>query len=88
MKTLRPFTKQDWAAFAGCESAFPWIAELDEEGTVLILDGTTLQMVADRDEFWTRTFPSVGDALNAVAAILAAEASFELGRSLLAEVTL
>lgn len=42
---LRPFTDQDWQAFAGCECLSPFIAELP--GHVVIRDGRVVQLIDD-----------------------------------------
>ena len=39
---LRPFTKEDWMAWAGCESENPFYGEVNhslDNHTILILDG-------------------------------------------------
>ena len=87
MKTLRPFTKQDWDAFSGCETDNPFIAELDEECSVLVLDGNVLQLICDRDNWWSRTFDKPIVALHVAHAICAAADPVELGKALLDEVT-
>jgi hypothetical protein len=47
---FEPFTKGDWDAFCGCQSAKPQIAQVDE--LTLILDGAYLSVVdAEGDEF-------------------------------------
>lgn len=40
---LRPFTRGDWAAYNGCESLHPEIAETDE--ATVILDGNAVEVV-------------------------------------------
>lgn len=40
---FRPFSRQDWDCFNGCESALPMIAEFGDEGYV-ILDGEYLEI--------------------------------------------
>ena len=55
--TLRHFTDSDWQAYAGAESDNPRIAEWDD-GTVLIWDGTSLQLFTHDEEgemtgFWS-----------------------------------
>jgi hypothetical protein len=42
---FRPFTKNDWMAFQGCESPDPLIAET-EDG-LIILDGNTMTIMFD-----------------------------------------
>jgi hypothetical protein len=47
LATMRPFTKDDWHAFAGCESREPLIGEVED--TVLILDDQTLLVLTNDD---------------------------------------
>lgn len=42
---LRPFTKDDWSAFAGCESETPALGELD--CGLVILDGKHVQLMLE-----------------------------------------
>jgi hypothetical protein len=44
MITFRPFSKQDWEDFAGCESEQPLIATLGDD-FLIIVDGSTLELV-------------------------------------------
>ena len=46
---FREFTKEDWYAFAGCDSSNPLIAEIDD-WTVLI-DGETISISRYNDDF-------------------------------------
>jgi hypothetical protein len=43
---FRPFTKQDWYGFQGCESPVPMIAENDDEGILVIIDGDYCELYA------------------------------------------
>ena len=47
--TFRPFTKQDWYGFQGCESPVPFIAE--EEDFLVILDGDYAELYVHDYEF-------------------------------------
>jgi hypothetical protein len=47
---LKPFTKNDWHAFAGCESANPEIGSIGNTESVLILDGKSVA-VLDMSDF-------------------------------------
>jgi len=63
---LRPFDESDWQAFAGAESANPHIAEWDD-GTVLIWDGTSIQIFTHDEEGEMTGFYSTAD-INATVA--------------------
>ena len=43
---FRPFTKTDWYGFQGCESPMPFIAENDDEGILMIIDGDYCELYA------------------------------------------
>lgn len=47
--TFRPFTKNDWYGFQGCESPVPFIAE--EEDFLVILDGDYAELYVHDYEF-------------------------------------
>ena len=87
---LRPFTKQDWQAFSGCESDSPEIAELT--GTfdgVLILDGETVQVIENDQaaSFYTKDCSSPSCARLVALAILSSEQPVILAAELLDEVS-
>lgn len=46
---FRPFTDNDWASFAGCESQDPLICE--KEDYAIVIDGDTVNMVYYEDEY-------------------------------------
>lgn len=46
--TFRPFTAEDWQAYAGCETPEPRIAELGE--MTLIMDGLQVQLILTRED--------------------------------------
>lgn len=52
--TFRPFTKGDWYAFAGCESANPVICESEEY--VIVIDGDSVNMVYHEDGYGGRLY--------------------------------
>lgn len=41
---FRPFTQMDFQAFSGAESPCPMIAENDDEGMMMILDGDVAEL--------------------------------------------
>jgi hypothetical protein len=45
--TMRPFTKDDWFGFAGCETKDPMIGEQGE--FVIVLDGAMINIVHQDD---------------------------------------
>ncbi len=47
MGKIRPFTRNDFHGFCGVESPCPMIAEYEEEGIVLIIDGDAVELYAD-----------------------------------------
>lgn len=47
--TFRPFTKQDWYGFQGCESPIPMIAEAED--FLVIIDGDYAELYVHDDEF-------------------------------------
>lgn len=51
---MRPFTKEDWYGFAGCETKDPMIGESGE--FVIILDGNTLNIIHDEDDYGGEMF--------------------------------
>jgi hypothetical protein len=68
---LRPFTKNDWSAFLGCESEFPEICYGPD--WVLILDGSSLGACLDGPNDVQRHFNSEfssPDAARAIAGFL------------------
>ena len=44
--TFRPFTKNDYFGFAGVTSPVPMIAELEDEGITVIIDGDYAELYA------------------------------------------
>lgn len=44
--TFRPFTKTDYFGFSGVESPVPMIAENDDEGICVIIDGNVAELYA------------------------------------------
>ena len=44
--TFRPFTIQDYYAFSGVQSPVPMIAENDEEGICVVIDGDRAELYA------------------------------------------
>jgi hypothetical protein len=69
---FKPFDKDDWYGFAGCESKSPWIRQGDEDGPTIILDGTTVCSVILADPEATKAlskefnveFADLTDAVN------------------------
>lgn len=55
---MRPFTKEDWYGFAGCETKDPMIGETGE--FIIVLDGTLLNIVHQDDDFGGTLFELVG----------------------------
>lgn len=48
---FREFTQSDWDCYAGCESAWPKIADIHE--FTLIIDGDVLQVLnVEKGEYW------------------------------------
>jgi hypothetical protein len=45
--TFRPFDKTDYYAFSGVESPIPLIAENEDEGILMIVDGPIAELYAD-----------------------------------------
>lgn len=59
---LRPFDKEDWFAFAGCESEDPMIAYCRD--FVFILDGEHTEIYREETSYMrTWTFPDRGTAM-------------------------
>lgn len=52
---MRPFTKEDWMAFAGCESEDPQIGVNGD--FTLVMDGSTLLIVHKDDEGGGEIYP-------------------------------
>ena len=44
--TFRPFTKQDYYGFSGVSSPVPMIAENEDEGILMIIDGDVAELYA------------------------------------------
>lgn len=65
--TLRPFDRQDWACFAGVETANPLIAF--HEGYAFIQDGNILSIIDEENEY-RMTLPSERVATLTAAAFL------------------
>lgn len=40
---MRPFTKEDWLGFSGCETKYPMIGE--DGNFILVLDGSVLNII-------------------------------------------
>lgn len=55
---MRPFTKEDWMGFSGCEDPNPTIGYV--ETYVLVVDGNTLLVLEQSDEYGGQTFTLVG----------------------------
>jgi hypothetical protein len=56
---MRPFDKDDWSAFAGCESSHPMIGEYKSilnEDFVVVLDGDTVLVLHEADEYGGRSY--------------------------------
>lgn len=51
---MRPFTRDDWFAFAGCESKTPMIGE--HRNWTIVLDGDTLLVIEDGDDYGGQSF--------------------------------
>lgn len=51
---FRPFNKMDWAAFAGCESENPMIAE--SGNWTIVIDGPMVNVVDWEDEYGGRLY--------------------------------
>lgn len=49
MTEMKPFTKEDWYAFSGCEDKEPMIGEID--GFTVVLDGPVLNIVHADDGY-------------------------------------
>jgi hypothetical protein len=47
--TMRPFTKEDWYGFSGCESKEPMIGELEDFS--IVLDAATLNICHGEDGY-------------------------------------
>jgi len=56
--TMRPFTKDDWYSFNGCETKDPMIGEFGE--WILVLDGATLNIIHVDDGYGGTLFELVG----------------------------
>lgn len=66
---LRPFTRDDWQAYQGCETEAPEIGESDNGLTQIVLDGLDVgaqvmneSTEADGGEVFCRTFPNEATA--------------------------
>jgi hypothetical protein len=44
---FRPFTQSDYNGFSGVESPIPLIADYDDEGILMIIDGPVAELYAD-----------------------------------------
>lgn len=78
--TFRSFTKEDWYAFAGCESDDPQIAEHpnpgDGYGLEIVVDGSSLCILRSNEDghghTWSREFKAESIAMAIGRAILLA----------------
>jgi hypothetical protein len=46
---FKPFTKNDWYAFAGCESKEPLIGSYND--FIIVIDGHIINMVHEEDQY-------------------------------------
>ena len=61
--TFRPFDKNDWMTFGGCESEYPMIATVYDdyaEHYTLVLDGEILNIIHEDDGTSGQTFELKG----------------------------
>lgn len=79
--TFRPFNREDWSAFNGCESAEPRIFE--GEALIVVLDGPAV-FVLDIEDGEHETIETTGElAAEQLAAPIAAADDFETARELI-----
>lgn len=57
---MRPFTKNDWYAFSGCEDPNPTIGEFQDY--TLVQDGAALLVLQSGDEYGGQPFTLSADA--------------------------
>ncbi len=79
--TFRPFTKEDWSLFGGCESAEPRIFEGDE--LVVVLDGCVVSVLDIETSEDERIETRDELAAEQIAAPIAAADDFETARELI-----
>lgn len=57
---MRPFTKEDWYGFSGCETKDPMIGETPEDDFTIVLDGSTLNIIHNEDVYGGTMFELKG----------------------------